>query len=104
VLRLVVALVVLAGSAALVGQSTSKWVYVGGDNRLHYASDARGNRIMDFSHAGYKGGGVTPPRVRAARTLPARLFAQLRDRLGASAHSRGDQCDGRLSSPCQQSF
>ncbi len=67
--RLVVALVALAGSAALVAQGTSKWVYVGSDNRLHYASDARGNRIMDFSHAGYKGGGVTPPSVRAARTL-----------------------------------
>jgi hypothetical protein len=67
--RLVVTVIALAGGAALVAQGTSKWVYVGSDKRLHYASDARGNRIMDFSHAGYKGGGVAPPTVRAARTL-----------------------------------
>ena len=50
----------------------SKWVYpwtpVAGCN---IPADARGNRIMDFSHAGYKGGGVTIPDVRVARTLKA---------------------------------
>ncbi len=46
-------------------------MYVGDDRRLHYGTDARGNRIMDFSHAGYKGGGVALPAVRVARTVSA---------------------------------
>jgi hypothetical protein len=47
----------------------SKWVYPVANGGLHYTADARGNRIMDFSHAGYKGGGVRIPDVRVARTL-----------------------------------
>jgi hypothetical protein len=47
----------------------SKWVYPGPDQRLRYATDARGNRIMDFSFAGYKGGGVALPVVRVERTV-----------------------------------
>jgi hypothetical protein len=49
----------------------SKWVYPDATGRLQYTSDARGNRIMDFSHAGYKGGGVRIPDVRVARTVKA---------------------------------
>jgi hypothetical protein len=59
-----VAASVLAGSA----QGTSKWIQFDG-KRLRYTADTRGNRIMDFSHAGYKGGGVALPNVRVARTL-----------------------------------
>jgi hypothetical protein len=55
----------------LSAQGTSKWAYLGDDHRLHYGTDADGNRIMDFSHAGYRGGGVALPMVRAARTLKA---------------------------------
>ena len=46
-----------------------KWVYFGPDHRLHYATDQRGNRIMDFSYAGYHGGGVALPVVAAVETL-----------------------------------
>jgi hypothetical protein len=53
------------------GEGGSKWVYLGANQRLHYGSDARGNRIMDFSHAGYKGGGVPLPTVRVMRTVRA---------------------------------
>jgi hypothetical protein len=56
-------------ACTLLAQSQSKWVYIGKDGRLEYASDGRGNRIMDFSHAGYKGGGVALPTVRVVRTL-----------------------------------
>lgn len=56
-------------AAALAAQGKSKWVYFGEDHRLQYGTDARGNRVMDFSHAGYKGGGVAIPTVRVARTL-----------------------------------
>jgi hypothetical protein len=51
------------------GRGVSRWVWVGADGRLHYSTDARGNRIMDFSHAGYAGGGVRLPAVRVVRTV-----------------------------------
>ncbi len=66
---LCVALLVLGGGAIPDAQSVSKWVYFGGDKKLRYGTDPRGNRIMDFSHAGYKGGGVALPAVRGVRTL-----------------------------------
>jgi len=40
-------------------------VSAGADGRLRYSSDAQGNRIVDFSHAGYGGGGVRLPNVPA---------------------------------------
>lgn len=52
----------------VVHTQQSKWVQFDG-TRLRYTADARGNRIMDFSHAGYKGGGVAIPMVRVARTV-----------------------------------
>ena len=41
----------------------SQWVYMNGDNKLHYKTTEKGDRIMDFSHAGYMGGGVAIPAV-----------------------------------------
>ena len=37
----------------------------GGDGRLVYTADAAGNRVIDFSAAGYGGGGVAIPLVAA---------------------------------------
>src|SRR5438067_1520314 len=54
------AMVLLFGVIGLSAQ-TSSWASLGSDGRLHYATDANGNRIMDFSSAGYKGGGVALP-------------------------------------------
>ena len=64
-------LVLLVPAAALLlAQGKSEWVYFGADHRLRYRADARGNRIMDFSSAGYQGGGVKLPDVlHAARTI-----------------------------------
>ena len=42
----------------------SRLVHPGPDGRLTYAPDERGNIIPDFSHAGYKGGGVRLPNVK----------------------------------------
>jgi hypothetical protein len=67
--RVAVFLVALATTVALSAQARSRWVSVGAGGTLQYGTDARGNRIMDFSHAGYKGGGVALPSARAARTL-----------------------------------
>src|SRR5215470_13992629 len=37
---------------------TSQWVFVGEDGKLAYKTLPDGDRIMDFSFAGYRGGGV----------------------------------------------
>lgn len=41
----------------------SKWVSVGNDGHLHYAATSTGDRIPDFSYAGYDGGGTALPHV-----------------------------------------
>lgn len=49
---------------------TSSKVQYDANGRLTYPADANGNRIPDFSHAGYKGGGVAlPVGVPVAVTL-----------------------------------
>ncbi|MRG44946.1 hypothetical protein GFS24_07465 [Chitinophaga sp. SYP-B3965] len=55
-------LLVLSSSFAY-GQNRSKWVYTGKKGQLVYKTTAAGDRIMDFSHAGYKGGGIALPDV-----------------------------------------
>jgi hypothetical protein len=50
-------------------QAVSEWVFVGADSRLHYKADAQGNQIMDFSSAGYQGGGVPLPVVSVAANV-----------------------------------
>jgi hypothetical protein len=42
---------------------TASLVYPGTDGKLVYVADSLGNRIPDFSNAGYKGGGVAIPYV-----------------------------------------
>jgi hypothetical protein len=46
-------------------------VTLGADGRLVYSADARGNRVIDFSYAGYGGGGVRLPDVPARIVVPA---------------------------------
>ena len=57
----------LTGTA--LAQGTSIWVSFGPGGRLQYHTDANGNRIMDFSTAGYRQGGVALPVVPAAVTI-----------------------------------
>jgi hypothetical protein len=51
-----------------MAQFTSKIIYKE-DGRLTYVSDEEGNRIPDFSHAGYRGGGVPLPDAPVRITL-----------------------------------
>jgi hypothetical protein len=51
------------------GGARSEWVYVGSDGRLAYKATLAGDRIMDFSFAGYMGGGVALPDVPVVITL-----------------------------------
>lgn len=46
-----------------------RWVYPGDDGRLVYEQNERGNRVPDFSNAGYGGGGVTLPDVPVRATV-----------------------------------
>jgi hypothetical protein len=62
-------MMLLATASTLLAQRTSTWVYFGPDNLLHYATDSQGNRIMDFSYAGYASGGVTIPDVSVQVTV-----------------------------------
>src|SRR5512134_3538887 len=48
---------------------TSSMVQLDAQGRLSYPADANGNRIPDYSHAGYKGGGVPLPAVPVVRTV-----------------------------------
>jgi hypothetical protein len=50
-------------------QATSSWVYYDSNHQLQYKTDSQGNRIMDFSYAGYEGGGVPLPKLPVKVTL-----------------------------------
>ncbi|KAA2240758.1 hypothetical protein F0L74_31980 [Chitinophaga agrisoli] len=57
--------------ASLSGASrrTSQWVYQNGQGKLSYKTLERGDRIPDYSYAGYKGGGVAIPLLPVKITL-----------------------------------
>jgi hypothetical protein len=48
---------------------TSTWVFFDSNHHLQYNQDANGNRIMDFSFAGYQGGGVALPTASIQATV-----------------------------------
>src|SRR5687768_16302001 len=48
---------------------TTSLVYPGVDGKLIYVADSLGNKIPDFSNAGYKGGGVPIPHVQTKVTV-----------------------------------
>jgi hypothetical protein len=47
----------------------SQWVYEGNNGKLVYKTTPTGDKIMDFSHAGYMGGGVALPIVPVKVTV-----------------------------------
>src|SRR5689334_18259519 len=60
----------LAVALTAVG-AEPRYVAPGPDGRLVYEADARGNRVPDFSHCGYGGGGVAIPDVPVRVRVPA---------------------------------
>jgi hypothetical protein len=63
-------MVTAARMNALAGEpAASEWVYAGPDGKLVYKLTPTGDRIMDFSTAGYRGGGVPLPAVPVKRTV-----------------------------------
>ena len=72
------------------GAAASTWVYRGRDGKLVYKATPRGDKIMDFSHAGYMGGGVALPDVPVVKTVKpsggsddTQLIQQALDEVGA---------------------
>jgi len=62
--RCIAVLIVCSLQSVALSQSwQSKIVSTGTDGRLVYNADGEGNRIPDFSYAGYKNGGVPIPRI-----------------------------------------
>jgi hypothetical protein len=63
----------IALTALAVGQdhtaAHSQWVYFNHSKKLVYKSLKTGDRIVDFSYAGYMGGGVALPVVPVRRTV-----------------------------------
>lgn len=51
------------------GAARSDWVYFGPDGKLAYRALPSGDHIMDFSYAGYRGGGVAIPDVPVKATV-----------------------------------
>ncbi len=48
---------------------SSKWVHQGESGKLVYAETNRGDKIVDFSYAGYGGGGVALPEFPVRKTV-----------------------------------
>ena len=63
------AMLLFVVTAATVMGADSEWVHIDSAGKLHYKTSERGDRIMDFSSAGYGSGGVNLPEVRVARTV-----------------------------------
>jgi hypothetical protein len=59
----------VAGPAPAQEAWRSNKVQFDASGRLFYPADAAGNRVPDYSHAGYKGGGVPVPTVPVVLTL-----------------------------------
>ena len=56
-------------NARAAEMATSEWVHPGPDGKLVYKTTPAGDRIMNFSSAGYMGGGVALPTVPVKRTV-----------------------------------
>ncbi|MEQ8848890.1 hypothetical protein [Botrimarina sp.] len=63
--RLAPALLCGLACASAAAAATSEWVYRGQTGRLIYRSDADGDRVLDFSDVGYRGGTQSLPAVPA---------------------------------------
>lgn len=51
------------------GTARSEWVYPGTTGKLIYKTTPNGDHIMDFSYAGYEGGGVALPTIPVVKTV-----------------------------------
>ena len=66
-------LVLALAACGFARAAEPQYVGPGKDGRLVYDVDARGNRVPDFSHCGYAGGGVAIPDAPVRVRIPAKL-------------------------------
>jgi hypothetical protein len=66
---LILAVVGPAATAVVAADRTSEWIFPGPNGKLAYKKTPAGDQIMDFSSAGYMGGGVALPTVPVKRTV-----------------------------------
>lgn len=62
-------IVLLATSATFAAAPVSEWVHPDASGKLVYKATDRGDRVLDFSTAGYRSGGVALPAVPVVKTL-----------------------------------
>jgi len=67
--RLVSVFLLVGMNLGCAAQSSGAWVHEDASGKLSYRSLPQGDRIVDFSYAGYMGGGVRLPRVPVVRTV-----------------------------------
>ena len=60
---------ILVFSSVGFAQVPSQWVYYDANHHLQYKTDSQGNKILDFSFAGYEGGGVALPHLPVRATV-----------------------------------
>lgn len=56
-------------AADTLQRASKPWIAVTESGKLRYQATAEGDRIMDFSHAGYGGGGITLPSVPVRKKI-----------------------------------
>jgi hypothetical protein len=66
-IQVVLLSLLLSVSSPLPAQS--RWAHLGPSGKLVYAHSPKGDRIPDFSSAGYRGGGIALPRAPTQRTV-----------------------------------
>ncbi|HSV14107.1 MAG TPA: hypothetical protein VLI90_07600, partial [Tepidisphaeraceae bacterium] len=62
-IRTLVLALCISSACVAAESATSEWVHPGPDGKLVYKTTPAGDRVMDFSSAGYMGGGVALPDV-----------------------------------------
>jgi len=60
---------IMIGICKAQSSAKSQWVYLDAKGKLTYKTLDGGDKIMDFSHAGYMGGGVAIPSIPVRITL-----------------------------------
>jgi hypothetical protein len=68
-IRRSISILFLLATLLITASAQSRWAYFGPDGKLVYARSPQGDRIADFSFAGYEGGGVRLPDVPTRRTV-----------------------------------
>lgn len=66
---IVVATIICVAGLLMRSQATSAWAAIGPDGRLVYQKLPTGDQILDFSYAGYMGGGVKLPSAPKVREV-----------------------------------